>query len=305
MERRYAILDVFTDKPLAGNPLAVVLDATGLEGERMGAIAREFNLPETVFILPPTNPMHSAKVRIFTPRTELPFAGHPTVGTAVFLARQRLGDGTSDDGETDAVLVLEEGVGPVRCGVKIRRGIGHTVFDAPLMPKTLGEPAGREAIAAALGLIPAEIGFENHHATAFDAGIPFTFVPVRDLAAVGKIAPDARLWHDAFGTLSPSNVFAYSRECVGIGRQFHARMFAPDLGVPEDPATGSAAAAFAGVIGRFDGMTAGSHRFVIEQGFEMSRPSLMELEVDIADGRIAATRVGGDAVILADGTLDV
>jgi trans-2,3-dihydro-3-hydroxyanthranilate isomerase len=303
MDRRYAVLDVFTDQPLAGNPLAVVLDSGGLDSERMASIAREFNLPETVFVLPATNPMHSAKVRIFTPGAELPFAGHPTVGTAVYLAHQRLADGTSDDGETDAVMVLEEGVGPVRCGVKIRRGLGHTVFDAPLLPKSLGDPAGREAIAAALGLIPAEIGFENHHATAFDAGIPFTFVPLRDLGVAGKVAPAPGLWHDAFGSASPSNVYVYTRECAGAGHHFHGRMFAPDLGIAEDPATGAAAVAFAGVIGRFDGITAGSHRFVVEQGFEMGRPSLIELEVDIADGRIAAVRIGGNAVIVANGTL--
>ncbi|MEO8669382.1 MAG: PhzF family phenazine biosynthesis protein, partial [Bauldia sp.] len=284
---------------------AVVLDAAGLDDAAMQAVAREFNLSETVFVLPATNPVHSARLRIFTPAAELPFAGHPTVGTAVLLAHQRLGGGTSEDGETDAVLVLEETVGAIRCGVKIKNGVGHAVFDAPLLPTVIGEPADSDVIAAALGLMPAEIGFENHRASAFTAGMPFTFVPVRDLAVIGRVAPVTSGWDAAFGLGQEPNVYVYTRECVGAGRSFHARMFAPNLGLSEDPATGAAVAAFAGVISRFDGITAGSHRFVVEQGFEIGRPSLIGLEVDVAEGRIAATRIGGDAVIVAEGTLSV
>jgi trans-2,3-dihydro-3-hydroxyanthranilate isomerase len=169
----------------------------------------------------------------------------------------------------------------------------------------LAEPASREAIASALSLIPAEIGFENHQPTAITAGIPFTFVPVRNLATIAKLSPMRSLWHDAFGKEIDANVYAYTRETEGGGRHFHARMFAPDLGLAEDPATGAAAAAFAGVVARFDGMTAGSHRFLIEQGFEMGRPSLIGLEIDVAEGRIAAVRIDGDAVIVGEGTLDL
>jgi trans-2,3-dihydro-3-hydroxyanthranilate isomerase len=305
MKRRYAILDVFTDRPLAGNPLAVVLDSAGLDDTAMQAIAREFNLSETVFVLPAEKPVHSARLRIFTPAAELPFAGHPTVGTAVLLAHERLGSGTSDDGETDAVLVLEEKVGAIRCGVRMRNRIGRALFDAPLLPTVIGDPPEREVVAAALGLIPAEIGFENHRPSAFTAGMPFTYVPVRNLAAIGRIAPAVPLWNDAFGRTHEANVYVYTRECVGAGRDFHARMFAPDIGLVEDPATGAAVAAFAGVISRFDGMPAGTHRFSFEQGLEIGRPSVIDLEVDVAEGRIGATRVGGDAVIVAEGTLDV
>lgn len=302
MKRRYAVLDVFADRPLAGNPLAVVIDAGGLDDERMQAVAREFNLSETVFLSPAASPGHSAAVRIFTPGAELPFAGHPTVGAAVIVAREHVG-ATSDDGETDAVVVLEEKVGPVRCGVKLRTGKGHAIFDVPLLPTKSG-PAGHvDDIASALSLIPAEIGFENHEPTRYSAGVPFTFVPVRDLRAIGRIAVQPALFAAAFA--GDANVYAYTRETEGIGHHFHARMFAPDLGLAEDPATGAAVAALPGVIGRFDGMPAGTRRYVIEQGFEMGRPSLIGLEVDIEHGRLAATRISGDAVIVAEGVIDV
>jgi trans-2,3-dihydro-3-hydroxyanthranilate isomerase len=224
----------------------------------------------------------------------------------VLLARKRLGGSpTSDDGEADAVLVLAEDVGAVRCGVRIRNGFGHAIFDAPLLPTVTGEPADRDTVAAALGLLPAEIGFENHRPSAFTAGMPFTFVPVRDLAAIRRVAPATPLWNGAFGQAHDANVYVYTRECVAAGRSFHARMFAPNIGLDEDPATGAAVAAFAGVISRFDGMPAGSHRFTIEQGFEIERPSLIDLEIDVADGRIVASRIGGDAVIVGEGTLEV
>jgi trans-2,3-dihydro-3-hydroxyanthranilate isomerase len=299
---RYAILDVFTDTPLAGNPLAVVPDAAGLDDQRMQAIAAEFNLSETVFCFPADNPVHTAAVRIFTPRKELPFAGHPTVGTAVYLATERLRNG---GGLAESVVILEEKVGPVRCGVflKAASGGGHAIFDLPRLPARLSAELDREAIAAALGLVPAEIGLENHEPSAFTAGVPYAFVPVRDLAAVGKAAAQPA-WATAFsGDLSAA--FLYTRATVGIGRQFHARCFAPTFGIAEDPATGSAVAAFAGVIHRFDAHPAGSHRFVIEQGFEMNRPSLITLEMDIENSGVAAARIGGDAVVVAEGTFRV
>jgi trans-2,3-dihydro-3-hydroxyanthranilate isomerase len=300
MSRRYAILDVFTDRPLAGNPLAVVLDSDGLDDARMQAIAREFNLSETVFVSPPAKPVHSAAVRIFTPARELPFAGHPTVGTAVLLGLERAASGF-DNGEM--VLVLEETVGPVRCGVSLRSDrLGHAIFDLPKLPEEIGGAPGMDALAAALNLIPAEIGFENHHASIFDAGVPYSFVPVRDLGAIGKAKANHAAWQAAFGKSGAA--FLYCREVTESGRHFHARMFAPELGITEDPATGSAVAALAGVIAKFDQPPGGSHRYVIEQGFEMGRPSLISLEVDMDGGVVAEGRIGGEAVVVARGTLD-
>jgi trans-2,3-dihydro-3-hydroxyanthranilate isomerase len=301
MGRRYVLLDVFTDTPLTGNPLAVVLDSAGLEDARMLGIAREFNLSETVFVLPAANPVHSAKLRIFTPAMELPFAGHPTVGSAVLLARQSM----RDVDEFEKVLVLEEGVGPVRCGVWGRGSRnGHAIFDVPRLPIEVPAPSDRDAIAGALGLVAGEIGFENHRPSGWSAGMPVSFVPVRNLAVMSKVVPQTALWSVAFGTPVPDVAFLYTRETEGLGRQFHARMFAPGLGLTEDPATGAAAAAFAGVVQTFDTPPPGSRRIVIEQGFEMGRPSLITLEMDSEGGRLVAARVGGDAVIVAEGMLD-
>jgi len=303
MNRRYVILDVFTDTPLAGNPLAVVLDCDGLGDARMQQIAREFNLSETVFVLPAANPVHSARLRIFTPVTELPFAGHPTVGAAMLLARQSLGE---DVVEFEKVLVLEEAIGAVRCGVWGRGPkTGHGIFDLPRLPVEAAAPEDREAVGGALGLVAAEIGFENHRPSAWSAGLPINFVPVRNLAAMSKVMPQLALWSAAFGAAGSNNVYLYTRETTGLGRHFHARMFAPGLGISEDPASGAAVAAFAGVVQAFDTPPAGSRRLVIEQGFEMDRPSLITLEMDSEGGRLVAARVGGDVVIVAEGTLDM
>jgi trans-2,3-dihydro-3-hydroxyanthranilate isomerase len=301
MQRRYTILDVFTDTPLTGNPLAVVLDADGLDDDRMRSIATEFNLSETVFVRPAANPVHSASIRIFTPVGEIPFAGHPTIGAAVLLGHQMAGD---DGDHHESMMVLEEKVGPVRCGVVIKGDSGHAVFDVPRGAEPAGEIGDREAVAAALGLVPTEIGFENHQPSVYSAGLPFNFVPVRDLEAIARARPDTSHWRTAFPD-ADDGVFLYCRETVGHEHHFHARMFAPLSGIAEDPATGSAAAAFSALIMRFDQPTAGDHRYVIEQGYEMKRPSLIRLELDVDAGAIQAARIGGDAVIVAEGTLAV
>ncbi|MCW5696828.1 MAG: PhzF family phenazine biosynthesis protein [Bauldia sp.] len=302
MPHPYTILDVFTDTPLGGNPLAVVLDADDIDGARMQAIAAEFNLSETVFVLRPTGPAHTARVRIFTPKSEIPFAGHPTVGTAVLLARQRLGEGPD---ERDAVVVLEEGVGPVRCGVILREGVGYAAFDAPRLAHEPGPAPASADIAAALGLGKEEIGFEHHVPSVYDGGLGFLFVPVANLDAIGRARPTGAAFFAATAAAGVDAVYCYTRETVAVGRHFHARMFSPEQGIAEDPATGSAAVSLASVIDRFEALQAGAHRFVIEQGFEIGRPSLIGLEIDREPERVAAVRVGGDAVVVAEGTLRV
>lgn len=302
MQRPYAILDVFTDTPLTGNPLAVVLDAKGIDDDRMQAIAREFNLSETVFVFPPENPVHSARIRMFTPTEEVPFAGHPTVGTAVFLA---LEGAARNPGQHEAMLVLEEAVGPVRCGAFVKgERLGRAIFDLPRVAEEVDRPSDKEVIAEALALLPGEIGFENHVPSVYSAGVTYCLVPVRDLSVIARAQPNTAVWADGFGDEAPS-AFVYCRETTMIGRQFHARMFAPTAGIPEDAATGSAVAALTGAIMQFDKPSAGSHEFIIEQGFEMARPSLMKLELDVDGGRIDGARIGGDAVLVARGELAV
>ncbi len=296
MNRRYHVFDVFAERPLTGNPLAVVLDAEGLDGAAMQAIAREFNLSETVFVLPPEKPAHTARVRIFTPATELPFGGHPTVGTAVCLAIERFGE----NGEQDAVLVLEEGVGPVRCGVKLSGDGGFAEFDCPKLPAKAGEAKPKELAAAAVGLAPADIGFENHVPTVWSAGLLYDFVPVRNMAALAKATPHRGAWTPAFGK---GGAFLYTRETQGHDHSFRARMFAPLMGIEEDPATGSAVAAFAGPVHDFDALPDGIHTAIVEQGFEMGRPSLIRLEMTASAGVLAVVRIGGKAVRVMSGTL--
>lgn len=304
MPRRYVVLDVFTTRALEGNPLAVVLDAEGLYGTAMQRIAREFNLSETVFVLPAERPAHSAALRIFTPGTELPFAGHPTVGTAVLLAEERFGQ---PDREIDAMVVVEEKVGAIRAAVRLKPDCaGYAEFDMPRLPRpTDREMPSKGAMADALGLDATDIGFENHHAGIWDAGAPFAFVPVAGLDAIRRIRFDRGRWAEAFAGGSVHSVYVYCRETMFHDSTFHARMFGSGSDIVEDPATGSAAAAFAGAICRFDEPTEGIHHVRIEQGFEMGRPSLIDLTLEIMGGALARGRIGGHAVRIAEGTLHV
>ena len=296
-------LDVFTDRPFCGNPLAVVGEADGLSDAQMLAISRELNLSETVFVLKPQNPAHSARIRIFTPVRELPFAGHPTIGTAILLAGLRT---PLVNGERDAIVVLEQAIGTVRVGVRLRPGQApFAEFDAPKLPeKATTPPASRDRIADALGLLPREIGFENHTALCMTAGTTFAFVPVQSLEAIGRARIEHAHWTEAFGD-GIGGVYVYTRECLHNGSAFHARMFAPQLGVPEDPATGSAAVCFAGIVHDFDGVPDGTHKRLIEQGHEMGRPSTISLTLVISGGRLETVRIGGSAVRVIEGTLAV
>jgi trans-2,3-dihydro-3-hydroxyanthranilate isomerase len=296
MRLPYHILDVFTDTRFCGNPLAVVLDADGVDDARMQTIAREFNLSETVFVLKPQMPAHTARVRIFTPGRELPFAGHPTVGAGALLAELRAP-------EPDALVVLEEAIGIVRIGVRRRPGAApFAEFNAPKLPEEMGTPAAVERLGAALGLIPAEIGFENHKPTRYTAGNPFVFVPIASLEAMAKAQVVSQHWAPA---MQGTNAFLYCRQTLHRASAFHARMFAPDFGVGEDPATGSAVAAFAGVVQRFDALPDGLHKRTVEQGYEMGRPSLIELSMEVAGGKLETVRIGGHAVRVAEGMIEV
>jgi trans-2,3-dihydro-3-hydroxyanthranilate isomerase len=300
MTRRFQTLDVFTETALAGNPLAVVLDADGLDDVRMQAVAAEFNLSETVFVFEPDNPTNTARVRIFTPKRELPFAGHPTVGTAALIAHRRAGDLLAAQ---DLRIVLEEPVGDIACSVRHRPGQALAAyFELPKLPERLdGKPPSMAAIAAGLGLEPRDIGFDAHEPSLYSAGAPYLFVPIRSLGAVGRAAPGAMAWATKDGPAA----YLYTREVARHGSAYHARMFAPAWGVAEDPATGSAAAAFAGVVQAFDRPSDGEHMLTIEQGFEMGRASLIALGLTIEAGALTAATIGGSVVIVSGGSLDL
>lgn len=295
MRRRFVTLDVFTDKRFAGNPLAIVLEPDELDTAAMQAIAREFNLSETVFVQPPANAAHRAKLRIFTPGRELPFAGHPTVGTAVLL-------GTLD-GSSARNFILEENIGLVPCRVKPALDSGHATFDIPRLPAVDGKIADDTTLAVALSLSATDIGFGEFTPQRWSAGNPFAIVPVSGLAAIARCRPDMSHFEGAFGG-GFAAPFVVCGETAEAGNDFHARMFALGVGIAEDPATGSAAAAFAGYLAAHGGYPDGEHLVRIEQGYEMGRPSLMELTLKIAGGKLTSASIGGSAVVVTEGTIE-
>ncbi|WP_293867309.1 PhzF family phenazine biosynthesis protein [uncultured Alsobacter sp.] len=299
MRRRFFTLDVFTRRPLAGNPLAVVLDAQGLTDTAMQAIAGEFNLSETVFVLPPADPHQRAALRIFTPARELPFAGHPTVGTAVLLGMLDHGHGHGVAG-----FGLEEKVGLVTCVVEVAgEGHGEATFTLPRLPERLGGAPEARAVAAALGVAETAIGFDRHEPALFSAGVAFTVVPLKTRADVAGVRTDLQRWSPKMGAPGHANAFVYCREPVEDGHHWHARMFAPDMGIGEDPATGAAVAAFAGAIMAFEAPEDGDHLFIVEQGYAMGRPSQIALGLTVDGGVLTRATIGGSAVVVSEGAL--
>lgn len=300
MRHRYLTADVFTDRPFGGNPLAVFPDARGLPPQRMQQVARELNLSETVFVLPPEDPGHTRRLRIFTPGVELPFAGHPTVGTALILAW--LGEIPLDGEETR--IVFEEGVGPVP--VTIRAAEGKAVFaqlSAAQLPELRPAPAVAD-LAEMLSLDPEDILTGDEAPQAVSCGVAFLYVPLRDRDALRRVRLRLDRWESLLATSWAPHVYVFTRDHELPETDYRVRMFAPAMGIPEDPATGAAAAAFGGYLGsRSSGD--GTLRWVLEQGFEMGRPSLLHLEVDRAGGAITAVRVGGGAVQVAEGAMEV
>ena len=302
MALAFHTLDVFTTTRFTGNPLAVVLGADGLSTPAMQSIAREFNLSETVFVMAAENAAHSARIRIFTPASELPFAGHPTIGSAILLTVLK---SQFAAGEGDALVLLEQNIGTVRVGVKLRPGLAaYAEFDAPKLPELGGNLPGIDRMAAATGLLTSEIGFENHQPARSVAGNGFALIPVATREAMAKAEVNTSHWKAAFTEAGIAGAFLYTRECIHNTSQFHARMFAPDHGMPEDPATGSAAICFAAAIHKFDTLPDGVHKRIIEQGFEMGRPSYMTLTLTVRGSKLEQVRLGGHAVQVTSGMIE-
>ncbi|HUQ76821.1 MAG TPA: PhzF family phenazine biosynthesis protein [Burkholderiales bacterium] len=285
MGHRFFIADVFTDLPFTGNQLAVFPDAAGLSDRAMQAIAREFNFAETTFVLPAREAKHAARVRIFTPKAELPFAGHPTIGTAAVLARLKRVD-------VPGTIVLEEGVGPVP--VEMGRQQAHLVVERQVAVPS--EKISPGAAAAALS-VPESAVQETWFA---DGGVRFCFVRLKDKAAVDQAVLDRAAWSRHFAKAWASNLYLFAGD-----ENLHVRMFAPALGVEEDPATGSAAVAIAGVLGARLAAREGTFTWRIDQGVAMGRPSRIEAIAEKRDGRVTRIKVGGATVIGAEGTMEV
>lgn len=293
MARPFYTLDVFADRAFAGNPLAVVLDAQGLDEAAMQAIAREFNLSETVFVFEPRSPINTAALRIFTPTRELPFAGHPTVGAACLLAHLREPKMLAAQ---DLRVVLEEPIGEVVCVARHRRGEAlASYFALPRLPQPAGEAPSAADLARGLGLEASDIGFGVHVPSVWGVGAPHIFVPIATPEALARADPRKTAW----GADGGPSVYLYTPQKEG----FRARMFAGGWGIVEDPATGSAAASFAGVVMSFQPPGEGEHMLMIEQGVEMGRPSLISLGLEIEGGALRAATIGGSAVIVSEGRL--
>ena len=300
MNARYLTADVFTDTRFGGNQLAVFPDAREIRADLMQQIAREFNYSETTFVLPPDDPSHTAKVRIFTPGGELQFAGHPTVGTAHVLAS--IGVVPLKGAETR--IVLEEGVGPVP--VVIRATNGKPTFaqlSAAKLPEVGPPPPPRETLAAMLSLTAADVLGGVMSAAAVSCGTPFLFIPLRDRAAVGRSRLKIDLWEAALSGYLTNKVMVFAMDGELPGSDVRARMYAPGIGVHEDPATGSACVALGGYLADRNPQLDGTLRWIVEQGFEMGRPSILEVEADKKAGKVTAARVGGKTVLVCEGTM--
>ena len=299
---RYLTADVFTDVPFGGNQLAVFPDARGVPERRLLNVTREFNFSETTFVYPPVDPRHTRRVRIFTPGAEVPFAGHPTVGTAHVLAA--IGDVPLVGATTH--IVFEEGVGPVPVAIRAENGVPvFAQLSVARLPEAGPPTADRVAIAAVLGLDVTDLLEDPWMPRAFSCGLPFLFVPLRNLAAVAKARLRMEAWDSTLREAWASEVFVFARGGERPGSDFHARMFAPAMNVPEDPATGSANAALAGYLAARDPRRDGLLQWRVEQGFEMGRPSILEVEADVVGGALTAVRVGGASVLVSEGTMEI
>lgn len=299
MRVRYHTLDVFTDQVFGGNPLAVFPDGDGVPPALMQRIARELNLSETVFVLWDAPPEGTdCRVRIFTPASELPFAGHPTVGTAYLLAT--LGRVAAEGG--DGRVVLGEGVGPVP--VNVRMQDGRPVFamlSAARMPEHGPPPPPPAVVAELLSIEEAELGGSLGTAHA-SAGVPFLFVSVRDRDVLARVRLHGGAWERHLaGTWGP-HVYVVTDD-ADEGASLRARMFAPAMGIAEDPATGGAVTALALLLAERDAAGDGTLRWTVEQGVEMGRPSRLHVEADVRGGAVEAVRVGGAAVLVSEGEM--
>jgi len=302
MELTYHTLDVFTDRTFGGNPLAVFPEAGELGERAMQKIAREMSLSETVFLSPPRSAQGTRRVRIFTPAMELPFAGHPTVGTAYLLAAT----GAVDLSDGDTSIVLEEGVGPVVVEVKVEGGRPvSTRLTTAVAPERRPAPYAPAELARLLSLPEGAVGGDGLEAEFVSFGTPFLVVPLRDLQAARRSRLDLAVWERLLGDAWSRKVYLVSREAEGEGVDLHVRMYAPGAGIAEDPATGGAAVLLGPYLGERQGTRDGTLSWKVEQGLEMGRPSLLEVEADLEGGRALRARVGGRSVLVSRGTMTV
>ncbi len=293
----FVTVDVFTTAKFGGNPLAVLPDARGLATEQMQAIAAEFNYAETTFVLPPQDAAHTAQVRIFTQRAELPFAGHPNVGTAFVLATER-------KGALKEPLLFEEKAGLVRLELIKQGGAVVGARLDPPQPLTRSATIAADVVAAACSLEPSDIATAHHAPCIASCGIPLVFAELKTRAALAKAQPRREVFAEHVKADLATGILLYVKEADG-GADIQARMFAPLYGVPEDPATGSANVALVGLLASLRPERDLTLKLRIAQGVDMGRPSLLEAAAEKRNGEIAALSIGGRCVPMMRGVLEL
>ncbi len=300
MRRRYVTVDVFTDRPFGGNPLAVVLDAVGLSTDQMQSIAREFNYSETTFVLPPRDAAHDAEVRIFTVNSEIPFAGHPNVGTAYVLATRAKAP--------PARLLFEEKAGLVPVEIVSEGGkVLSAELTAPQPLKRLTEFSAEQA-AACLSLSAADVRTDRHAPHVVSVGLPFLAVELVSRDALRRARPNADAFARTFPVDESDAVYFYTRDVPDSERpcDVQARMFHPGAtGLSEDPATGSATGAAAALLAELNGARDGELKLRIGQGVDMGRPSLLLTRVIKQGGEVKSVHVGGGCAPMMEGTFEL
>jgi trans-2,3-dihydro-3-hydroxyanthranilate isomerase len=295
----YCLVDVFTNQPFGGNQLAVFPDARGLATEVMQALAKELNLSESAFVLPTQDATSDYRVRFFTPAVELPMAGHPTVGTAFVLAHQ----GMIQLVEPETSITFEEGVGVVPVTLSVREGQLHLIQMRQPFPAFGPVFTDREAIANMLSLNPALLD-DTLPLEVVSCGVPFLFVPIKSLEAIRSIRMRQDIWERVLRDFAAPHVFVFTQEVVLPGSTVHSRMFAPAMGIAEDPATGAASGPLGCYLvrhGLVQPARNGSFQMVSEQGFELGRPSLVQVKIEMDGQHITDVLIGGQCYFMGKG----
>lgn len=301
---KYTLVDVFTAKAFGGNPLAIFQDGTKLDATTMQKIANELNLSETAFICPPKKPQNQISLRIFTPQVELPIAGHPTIGTAYVLAYLKMLP--SQDGINE--WIIEEKLGDI--AVTVQKDAEKITKIEMIQPiPVFGEILTRQALVAdLLSLTKSELD-PRFPIQTVSSGLPFLFVPLRSLAAMREIRFRTDVWERHFsGNPDRQHIFAFTTETEQDGSTVHCRMFAPAMGISEDPATGAASGPLGafliehGAVGSGDD---GTYSIRSEQGIEMGRPSFIDITVNKKKQKYNEVKIGGTAIVIGHGELYV
>lgn len=301
MHYRFYTCDVFTNTRFGGNPLAVIPDAKGLTTEQMQQIAKEFNYAESTFVFPAKHG-HTKQVRIFTPTIEVPFAGHPNVGTAFVLAS--IGEFGEFGESTDVTFEEKAGLVPIT----IRKEIGKPIWcelKAP-EPVSIGRQISAEKAAAALSLTPEEIVTANHRPQVASVGLPFLIVELRDRAALEHAQANVARLRELQSVGITPDIHLYVRTNDENDEfDLRTRMFAPLDNVPEDPATGSANCALVGMLTTLNPVKDGEFKWHIAQGFEMDRPSILDARTEMKDGVVNGVWIAGSSVMVSDGHIQI